>query len=54
MGTVLDIVLEGTAKPIPEKLPESDNTPALFIPITSSLVLSNGPPEFPGLINASV
>jgi hypothetical protein len=53
-GTILDIVFEGTAKPIPEKLPESESTPAVFIPITSSPILRRGPPELPGLINASV
>lgn len=34
--------------------PTPSDKPAVFIPITCSLIFNNGPPEFPGLIGASV
>jgi hypothetical protein len=43
-------MLIGMAKPIP--FPEA--TMAVLIPITSPAMLTSGPPEFPGLMEASV
>ena len=43
-------VLIGMAKPIPWP----DERIAVLIPITSPWALSRGPPEFPGLMDASV
>ena len=45
--------LEGIANPIPDNVFVPDSI-AVFIPITSPRVLSNGPPESPGLTRASV
>jgi hypothetical protein len=53
MGTIFVIVLEGIANPIPENAFVPDNI-AVFIPIISPRVSSNGPPELPGLMGASV
>lgn len=52
-GATFFMVFEGTARPIPEKLPLWVWI-AVFIPITSPLVFSSGPPEFPGFIAASI
>jgi len=46
-------VLEGMANPTPEYSPVSEKI-ALLIPITCPFKLSNGPPEFPGFMAASV
>merc|ERR1712228_744760 len=43
----------GIAKPIPALLPDVDII-AVFTPIHCPFVFNNGPPEFPGLIAASV
>src|SRR5215471_7752236 len=53
IGTIFVIVLEGIANPIPENAFVPDNI-AVFIPIISPFVSSNGPPELPGLMGASV
>jgi hypothetical protein len=47
------IVLDGIANPIPEKVFVPDSI-AVFIPIISPRISSNGPPELPGLIGAAV
>jgi hypothetical protein len=44
--------LTGTAKPIP--CPICGETMAVLIPTTSPFMLKSGPPEFPGLMAASV
>ncbi len=49
----LFIMLMGMANPIPTLPPLLDNI-AVLIPINSPLRLTNAPPEFPGLIDASV
>jgi hypothetical protein len=41
------------ANPIPADAPVVENI-AVFMPITSPLIFKRGPPEFPGLIGASV
>ena len=43
----------GAAKPTPEEEPEEDII-IVFIPTMCPEVSSKGPPEFPGLIAASV
>ena len=47
------MVFDGTAKPTPVNSPVVDWM-AVLIPITWPLMLIKGPPEFPGLIAASV
>ncbi len=47
------MVLDGIAKPTPVNSPTLDSI-AVFIPIKFPLLSNNGPPEFPGLIAASV
>ena len=51
-GITFFIVFEGIANPIPADAPVVENI-AVFIPITSPCTF-RGPPEFPGLIGASV
>jgi hypothetical protein len=43
----------GMAKPIPADAPDQDMI-ALFTPMSRPALSSNGPPELPGLIGASV
>jgi hypothetical protein len=43
----------GMAKPIPADAPDPDMI-ALFTPMSRPALSSNGPPELPGLIGASV
>ena len=53
LGTILATVCEGMANPTPANSPVPDRM-AVFIPTTSPLMLSSGPPELPGLMAASV
>jgi hypothetical protein len=53
VGTILVIMLDGIANPIPENVPVPEKI-AVFIPITSPWRLSRGPPELPGFMGASV
>ena len=43
----------GIAKPIPSDPPEREKI-ELFTPMTSPSAFASGPPELPGLIDASV
>ena len=52
-GTMRLTVSTGTAKPIPAKAPLG-LTICVFTPINRPALSSNGPPEFPGLMAASV
>ncbi len=52
-GTILATVFDGIAKPTPANSPVSDEI-ALLTPITLPCISNRGPPEFPGLIAASV
>src|SRR5438128_6249472 len=47
------MVLDGIGNPIPENSPVDEKI-AEFIPTTSPLIFSKGPPELPGLIGASI
>ena len=49
-GSISLTILMGMAKPMPE--PEA--LMALLMPITSPRMLMSGPPELPGLMDASV
>ncbi len=53
VGTTLFIVFEGTANPTPANWPVVEKI-AELIPTTCPLRSRSGPPEFPGLIGASV
>ena len=52
LNTVLTVAL-GIAKPRPSLPPDCDRMNVLT-PTTSPRMLTSGPPEFPGLIGASV
>ena len=51
--TTFLIVLEGMAKEIPANSLGEEKI-ALFIPMTSPLIFSRGPPALPGLVGTSV
>ena len=46
-------IFDGTAKPMPMLPPDGEKI-AVFTPTTSPAALNSGPPELPGLIDASV
>ena len=52
-GTIRLTTSTGTANPIPDEAPVSDSI-AVLTPISRPAESSSGPPEFPGLIAASV
>ena len=52
-GTIFRMVSTGTAKPIPLDAPEGEMI-IVFIPMSSPAESRSGPPEFPGLMEASV
>ena len=53
IGTIFATVCDGIANPTPVNSPVVDCI-AVLIPTISPLIFNNGPPEFPGLIAASV